>query len=69
MSIKMQGNKFTNNAVALSVSTQACMEIKCNKCGYKEPLSKGDNNFSCIKCPQCDSDSVTISSVDDSKGV
>lgn len=67
MSIKFYGAKFTDCTTALSVSGE--MEIKCNNCGYKENLSKGDHNFNSVKCPRCDSDSVTISSADDSKGV
>jgi len=67
MSIKIYGGKFENCNTALSIPGP--MEIKCNKCGYKETLPKGGHNSNCIKCPQCGSDSVTISSTDKPKGV
>lgn len=61
MSIKFYGAKFTDCATSLSLSGE--MEIKCNKCGYKEILPKGDHNFNCIKCPQCDSSAIEIKSL------
>ena len=67
MSIKFYGGKFEGCKTALSFSEK--MQIKCNKCGYKENLSKGDHNFNSVKCPRCDSDSVTISSEDDSSDI
>ena len=61
MSIKFYGAKFTDCATALSLSGD--MEIKCNNCGYKEMLPKGDHNFNSIKCPHCDSSEIVIQSL------
>ncbi|MBQ5150373.1 hypothetical protein FDK32_21170 [Citrobacter freundii] len=58
MAIKMTGCTFSGNE--LNFVTTSKMSILCNKCGHREIIEPGAFNGGRIQCPECDSDSVTI---------